>query len=464
MSLRSKIHFEISERKVLLRLFDVVSVLGLLYLLGIIFDFNYFQINESNFYWTIILSLYLLFFGTVFEMYNLQLASNQFQILKSIVLTSSVTVLVYLLTPIITPSLPENRLQIILFYIAIFTSLLGWRMIYVKFFASTRFFKKAILICDKEQLLELVNELQSVDPNYKIEAHIDVFSTDEHKNEYDFVKTITLEKIDNFIKENNISEIVVATQKTESITINLYNQLLKMLENGIPVREYTQVYETITQRIPVQYLARDFYRYFPFSRSNYNKLYLIFVRFIEIVFSIIGLFAGLLISPLILIGNAIGNRGVMFYSQERVGQNGNVFNIYKLRSMIANAEKDGAVFATTNDLRITPFGKFLRKTRLDEVPQFINVLKGDMAIIGPRPERPFFVKEIAEMMPFYQTRHILKPGLTGWAQVNYAYGESLGDSLIKLQYDLYYIKHRSLFLDLNITVKTVSTILFYRGQ
>ena len=464
MSFKSKIHFEISERKVLLRLFDVVSVLGVLYLLGIIFEFNYFQITESNFYWTIILSLYLLFFGTVFEMYNLQLASNQFQILKSIVLTSSVTVLMYLLTPIITPSLPENRLQIILFYVAILTSLLGWRMVYVKFFASTRFFKKVILICDQDQVLELVTELQSVDPNYKIEAFIDVSLIDNQKKEFDFVKTIFLEKIDIFIKENNISEIVVATQKSENITVDLYNQLLKMLENGIPIREYTQVYESITQRIPVQYLARDFYKYFPFSRSNYNKLYLIFVKFLEIVFSIIGLLFGFIISPLILIGNAIGNRGAMFYTQERVGQNGNIFNIYKLRSMVVNAEVNGAVFATTNDTRITPFGKFLRKSRLDEVPQFINVLKGDMAIIGPRPERPIFVKEIADIMPFYQTRHIVKPGLTGWAQVNYAYGETLQDSLIKLQYDLYYIKHRSLFLDLNITVKTVSTILFFRGQ
>ncbi|WP_309609228.1 sugar transferase [Flavobacterium sp.] len=464
MFFKSKIHFEISERKILLRLFDVVSVLGVLYLLGIIFEFNYFQITESNFYWTIILSLYLLFFGTVFEMYNLQLASNQFQILKSIVLTSSVTVLVYLLTPIITPSLPENRLQIILFYLAILISLLGWRMVYVKFFASTRFFKKVILVCDQDQLVELVKELQSVDPNYKIEAYIDVSLEGKNKKEHDIIKSISLEKIDIFIQENSISEIVVATQKTESITVEMYNQLMKMLENGIPIREYTNVYESITQRIPVQYLARDFYRYFPFSRSNYNKLYLIFVRFLEIVFSTIGLILGFIISPLILIGNGIGNRGAMFYSQERVGQNGNVFKIYKLRSMIVNAEENGAVFATNNDVRITPFGRFLRKSRLDEVPQFINVLKGDMAIIGPRPERPVFVKEIADIMPFYQTRHIVKPGLTGWAQVNYTYGETLQDSLIKLQYDLYYIKHRSLFLDLNITVKTVSTILFYRGQ
>jgi lipopolysaccharide/colanic/teichoic acid biosynthesis glycosyltransferase len=132
--------------------------------------------------------------------------------------------------------------------------------------------------------------------------------------------------------------------------------------------------------------------------------------------------------------------------------------------MLKNAEQHGAVFAIANDTRVTPFGKFLRKTRIDEIPQFINILLGHMAVIGPRPERPVFVDEIAAVMPFYQTRHVVKPGLTGWAQVNYAYGDSIDDSLIKLQYDLYYIKHRSIFLDINIVIKTISTVLFYRGQ
>ena len=132
--------------------------------------------------------------------------------------------------------------------------------------------------------------------------------------------------------------------------------------------------------------------------------------------------------------------------------------------MVANAERNGAVFAVSNDVRITRFGTFLRKTRIDELPQFINILKGEMAVIGPRPERPEIVKQIAGMMPFYETRHIIKPGLTGWAQVKYSYGENIDDSLIKLQYDLYYIKHRSFYLDLNITLKTITTVLFYRGQ
>jgi lipopolysaccharide/colanic/teichoic acid biosynthesis glycosyltransferase len=191
---------------------------------------------------------------------------------------------------------------------------------------------------------------------------------------------------------------------------------------------------------------------------------LLTIRIFEIVVSLFGLVVGLVLFPLILVGNAIGNRGRLFYSQERVGKDGVVFEILKFRTMVKNAESNGAVFTATNDSRITVFGKFMRKTRMDEFPQFINILKGDMAVIGPRPERPIFVKEIAEIMPFYETRHIIKPGLTGWAQVNYSYGETIDDSLIKLQYDLYYIKHRSIYLDLNIAFKTITTVLFYRGQ
>ena len=188
------------------------------------------------------------------------------------------------------------------------------------------------------------------------------------------------------------------------------------------------------------------------------------VRILEILFSLLGASIGIIVTPFVVLGNSIGNRGKLFYTQERVGKDGVVFEIFKFRTMVNNAETNGAVFTTTNDERVTVFGKFLRKTRIDEFPQFINILKGDMAVIGPRPERPFFVKEIAEIMPFYETRHIIKPGLTGWAQVNYSYGATIDESLIKLQYDLYYIKNRSIFLDLSITFKTITTVLFYRGQ
>ncbi len=464
MNKYKEIHFEVSERKILLRIFDVISVLFSLYLVGIVFKFNYFNISTTNFYWTIVLGIYLNFIGSVFEMYNLQVASNQFQIIKSIILTSSMTVLVYLLTPVYTPLLPTNRLQILIFYIAIFVALFIWRMIYVRFFASSRFSKKVILVCDKEQLKELVYALESADPHYRVLGFVNSDSANTKASDNLKIKNIDINNLEEFVKKNSISEVVIASQKTDGITVNLYNQLIHLLENGYIIREYTQVYESITQRIPVQYVSRDFYRYFPFSRSNQNHFYLIMVRFFEIVFSLTGLLIGLIILPLILIGNVFGNRGKLFYTQERVGKNGKIFNIVKYRTMVKNAEVEGAVFATTNDSRVTPFGKIMRKSRMDEIPQFFNILKGDMAVIGPRPERPVFVNEIAEVMPFYETRHVIKPGLTGWAQVNYSYGETIDDSLIKLQYDLYYIKHRSIFLDVNIIFKTLSTVLLYRGQ
>jgi FlaA1/EpsC-like NDP-sugar epimerase len=172
------IHFEISERKILLRIFDVVFVLFFLYIVGIVFRFNYFIISTSNFYWTIVLGVYLNLIGSVFEMYNLQVASNQFQVIKSIMLTSSTTVLLYLLTPIFTPVLP-NRLQIVIFFFAVFLALFTWRIIYVRFFASNRFLKKVILICDKEQVKELVSGLESVDPHYRVLGYVNSDSSDE---------------------------------------------------------------------------------------------------------------------------------------------------------------------------------------------------------------------------------------------------------------------------------------------
>ncbi|PKB17479.1 sugar transferase [Flavobacterium sp. 5] len=464
MSNSKKMHFEISERKLLLRIFDVVFVLLGLYCLGFIPEFNYFQFSLINYYWVIVLAIYISVFGAIFEMYNLQVASNHFQALRSTILTTTSSVICYLLTPIFSPQLPKNRLQLLLFYIVFFIALYAWRMIYVRFLASNRFIQNAVLVCDKDQVEELVSGLESVDPHYRIVGYINSDSDSTSQFELQHVRCIEINDLSSFVAKNGISEIVVASQKTDGITADLYHQLLHLLESGKSIREYTQVYESKTQRIPVQYISRDFYRFFPFSRSNHNKLYLLSIRLSEIVLSLIGLSIGFVLIPIILIGNAFWNKGKLFYTQKRVGKDGVVFKIIKFRTMIKNAEKSGAVFAQINDSRVTKFGKFLRKTRIDEFPQFINILKGDMAVIGPRPERPEFVNKIAEIMPFYETRHIIKPGLTGWAQVNYSYGEKLEDSLIKLQYDLYYIKHRSIYLDLDIAFKTISTILFYRGQ
>jgi exopolysaccharide biosynthesis polyprenyl glycosylphosphotransferase len=463
MKVNKKIHFEVSERKILLRVFDSFFIIFFLYLSGNVFKINYFEIS-LYYYFVPILLIYINVFGSVFELYNLQ-ASNEISITaKSVFLTTTTTVVLFLLTPYYTPSLPTNRLEILVFFGTVLISFAIWRLLYISFLVSDRFIKNVILICDKNQVKELVLGLENNDSHYKIIGFINTDSEQNGKKDKDFIENIAVDNLENFVIQNAVKEIVVASKKTDGITPNLYNHLIHLLESGFIIRDYTQVYETITHRIPIQYVAKDFYKYFPFSRSNNNQLYKFIVRVFDVSFATIGIFSGVIFVPIIIIANIFANKGKLFYTQERVGKNGVIFKIFKFRSMVKNAEKDGAVFATTNDLRVTRFGRFLRKSRIDEFPQFINILKGDMSVIGPRPERPVFVYEIASQMPFYQTRHVIKPGLTGWAQVCYPYGASIEDSLMKLEYDLYYIKHRSLLLDLNIFFKTVSTVLFYRGQ
>ena len=460
MSASQKIHFEISERKILLRVMDVFFTLLTLAVIGHYTQFDYFRISQTNFYWTLVLAFYLVFFGTIFEMYNLQTASNRLQISKSIILTTSVTVLFYLLTPFYTPVLPSNRLQIILFFFSILISLSLWRYLYIVFLASNRFMKKVLFVGSSKEVDGLVKELAQFNPHYKVVGYVAI---DEELRKTQ-VPRVLADDLEGFIFRNYVSEVVVTTVKNKTVSVELYNQLLCLLERGIVIRKYNQVYESSTYRLPIHFEDRELYKFFPFSRSNQNKLYVFFSRFFDLVFSLVGFLGFLVLAPILWVINLFANKGSFFYTQTRVGKNGVPFTIYKMRTMVQNAEQNGAVFAVSNDSRITPFGKFLRKTRLDELPQFINVLKGDMAIIGPRPERPVFVEQIAASIPLYQTRHVIKPGLTGWAQVNYPYGSNLEDSLMKLRYDLYYIKHRSLFLDLNIIVKTLSTVLFFRGQ
>jgi exopolysaccharide biosynthesis polyprenyl glycosylphosphotransferase len=376
----------------------------------------------------------------------------------------STPVLFYLLTPFFTPVLPDNRLQILFFYFAILVALFLWRLAYITFIVSPRFHKKVLIIGETSNIETIVEAFKTSDPYYKIVGFVNCEMDKLSAVKFNAITEYKPKQIREVIKKENISEIVVASYSSENITSEIYYTLIKLLEEGFPINEYTQVYEDLAQRIPVQFVGKDFYKYFPFSRNNQNKLYLFFHRLFDLLISLIGVLTGIVLLPVILIGNLLGNRGPLFYTQKRVGKNGRPFKIIKFRTMIKEAEQSGIKWAKKGDVRITPFGKFLRHSRLDEIPQFLNILKGEMSLIGPRPERPFFVKELSQILPFYETRHIVKPGLTGWAQVKTRYASSIDDSLLKLQYDLYYIKHRGFFLDMNILIKTLSTIIFFRGQ
>ena len=181
-------------------------------------------------------------------------------------------------------------------------------------------------------------------------------------------------------------------------------------------------------------------------------------RVFDILFSLVGLLIIAILFPFIILFIKVDSQGPVFYAQKRMGKDGKIFTLYKFRTMIADAEKEGFQWALPNDHRITRAGKVLRTLHLDELLQFYNILKGDISFVGPRPERPEFVEQLKKEIPYYEIRHLIKPGLTGWAQINYHYGASVGEAKEKLQYELYYIKNRSFFLDLGIILKTIRII------
>jgi lipopolysaccharide/colanic/teichoic acid biosynthesis glycosyltransferase len=172
----------------------------------------------------------------------------------------------------------------------------------------------------------------------------------------------------------------------------------------------------------------------------------------------------ILLTPFVALAIKLDSAGEIFFRQKRTGKGGSEFDLIKFRTMRQDAEAQGAQWAAEKDSRITRVGGFMRKTRIDELPQLWNVIKGEMSLVGPRPERPEFVQELAQSVPFYGARHLVKPGLTGWAQINFRYGASVDDAMEKLQHDLYYIKNRSVSLELSILLKTVGTVLRYEGR
>lgn len=462
MPRKKNLHFEISERRIFLRIFDVIWVLFSLYVVSILFRLDYYHIDGTSWQWSVVLAVYTTLFCGIFELYDLQKAGNYYRVLQNVVLATSLTVLFFLMTPVVTPVLPENRLEILYFFLVILFTLLLWRFSYIALISSPKFLRRVIIIGEPMEVELVASHLQQSDPNYNIVGYVNP-GAGVLNSEKMGLKDFSGAELRDTIRKNGIDEVLISD--VHAVTAEgLYAQVLGLLKEGFPVKDFNEVYEDKTNRIPVQHIEKNFYQFFPLSRSNNNKFYLFIHRLADILVSVLGILAGCLLLPFVYLGNMVANKGCLFYRQERVGKNGKSFTILKFRTMRCDAEPNGAVWTTRNDVRITRFGKFLRRSRLDEFPQFYNILKGEMSLIGPRPERPIFVKELSDLIPFYDTRHFVKPGLTGWAQVMTDYADSHADSLEKLQYDLYYIKHRNIFLDITILTKTLSTVIFFRGQ
>lgn len=457
----NKSHLDISERKLYLRVLDVVFSLSGLYLLNRFFEFDYFDFSSPSIkLWILILVMYLWVFGEIFELYNLKVSSNRYLTVRSIGITVLFSTLFYFFTPVISPQLPENRLQLVYFSLTLFFAMLVNRILYIQLIFSPRFLKNILLIAETSQVEELLTIITDKGANSIVGYVSNVPLKSLEALSFTDVSEADLEQI---VENEGVNEIILCSSNSKFITPAINKQLIMMFEKGMVIRSIDNFIEEETHRISETRLTTDFYNHFTFSKNNQNNLYSAFRRVMDIVFSFVGILVLVLLIPFVFIGNLFLNKGSLLYTQERVGKKGRKFRIIKFRTMIANAEENGAEWAQINDSRVTSFGRILRKTRLDEIPQFINVLKGEMSLIGPRPERPEFVELLEKELSFYAIRHVVKPGLTGWAQVKYPYAHSVDDQHKKLMYDLYYIKERNLVLDLEIVIKTISTILFFRG-
>lgn len=273
------------------------------------------------------------------------------------------------------------------------------------------------------------------------------------------------ENFQQFIADNDIEEIVIACdQRRGTLPIEV---LFECRLRGIEVTDLLDFMERETGQIVVNLMYPSWVIYSNgFHSQNYLRDaldYVINVLLATFVFMFTWPFM-LLTAVIIWLDDGRRTGTSVFYEQERVGLNGKLFNIIKFRSMRPDAEKDGAKWATKNDDRVTRIGHFIRKYRIDELPQLFNVFKGEMSFIGPRPERPEFVEKLVREVPYYNQRHNVKPGLAGWAQLNYPYGASVEDSMEKLKFDLYYVKHQSMLLDILILIRTVEIVLFGKGR
>jgi len=257
-----------------------------------------------------------------------------------------------------------------------------------------------------------------------------------------------------------IDRIVVAMEERRGrLPVDL---LLSLRNRGVQVQDGNDVYESITGKVPIESIRLSWLLFSPGNAAS--RFFLVYKRLASVVSSIIGLLLSLPLLPFVVLALKLSSPGKVLYRQSRVGRDGVIFRCYKFRTMRSDAEADtGPTWAQDDDPRITRVGRFLRQTRIDEIPQLLNVLRGDMSLVGPRPERPEFVAALKEKIPYYHLRHSVRPGITGWAQILYKYGNSVEDSKEKLRYDLYYIKNASAGLDLLIFLNTIKIVLLGRG-
>lgn len=409
-----------------------------------------------------VFALFVLIFY-INSLYDLTLAKNDVhfyrRFFESLAISAVLSIIFFYLTPSVGIA-PKTNLFLQLFFFAALFFL--WRTLWNRFVRTGVWKNKIIFVGFGSEMDELLSSLQAV-PQYGFELRAVYLEDNSHKNTTLPEVTIIIENVADIpkvIKQEKITAVILGTKPEKSA--ELAGVLYKSIYLQVNFLDAAEFVELITGRIPTARLTETWF--LENLKESKKRAYNPTKKTMDYILAALLAIPLAIFLPIVAILNLVSSRGSLFYRQLRIGKNGKEFWIYKFRTMIPQAETNGAVFTQKEDKRVTPFGKFLRRTRIDELPQIWNILRGDMSFIGPRPERPEFVQELEKAMPFYNLRHLVKPGITGWAQINFPYAGSIEENLKKLQYDLYYVKNRSLLLDLAILLKTINIVLRWMGR
>lgn len=400
------------------------------------------------------------------RLYELGQAENNAKIAASLLKVSLINAILAMAFFYFIPNVGIAPKRVLFLNIAIAAVLFFiWRLIYNRFVRSSLLLNNLLIIGLNDQVIELVQKIaKKPQLGYKLIAVID---SDNQKMAEQLPAEV--EKINFDLVNLNLSQILcdkkiqtVVTALDHHQNPELVRQLYQNLSAKINFLDLPHFYEKLTGKIPVNFIGEV---WFLENLAESEKIvYEVIKRLMDIILAIFAGLLSLIFIPFIVLAIKIDGPGPILFKQYRVGKDGGLFQALKFRTMHKDAEKNGPQWAMKSDPRITRVGRFLRKTRLDEIPQFLNILLGEMSFVGPRPEQAEFIEMLEREIPFYRQRLLARPGLSGWAQINFPYGASVKDALEKLQYDLFYIKNRSLLLDLTIILKTINIVLRALGR
>jgi len=399
------------------------------------------------------------------DSYELHTASNWRKTLRGIAVAPLVGLLGYsLLFTINTDPNSLPRIAIGAFLVLASALTLGWRAIYIRLYTSSGLMRRFLVVGAGKAGRTLVEAYRKLNPPpFLIIGFIDDDPAKRQKSYQGFAVLGDSEHLLDLIEDYRVSDVVVAI--TGEIKGETFQTILDIQERGIEVTRMPILYEELTQRVPIEHLETDWVIRSFVDQVRVHGLYELGKRLFDILGGLVGSVIFIFLFPFVAFAIIVESGLPVFYSQPRLGKGGRIFQIYKFRTMKQDAEADGEVrTAAENDPRVTRVGGFLRKTRLDEMPQFVTVLRGEMSLVGPRAERPELVAEYQKQIPFYRARLLVKPGLTGWAQINYGYVATIKETIVKLEYDLYYIKHRTFNMDFSIVLRTIGTVIRRTGR